>query len=353
MNHCLIDLTYANISCTRVGYLYKDLFQSRVGELVVCEFKHTSVLLFELVDSLALSPGDIAIDCTAGGGGHTKGLLDQVGKEGKIYAIDQDLVSINNLKSRFSEEIKLSQLSIHHHKFSSIDLLPQEPNSVSGIVADLGISSMQIDKSERGFSFMHDGPLDMRMSPESDDISARALIATYDQKDLEHIIKTYGEEPKAKFIAEAIVKYREKNEITQTLQLAEIVKNAVRYPTKSKKHPATRTFQALRIYINNEIEEVEMLLEKSFTLLKSGGRMGIISFHSLEDRIVKKFFREKSGKTNQQKIPKDIPLTHAQLQSMINATGQIVRPFPLRPKQQEVAQNPRSRSAKLRVLEKI
>lgn len=316
-------------------------------------FKHNTVLLEELVDGLNLKPGDKAIDCTAGGGGHTNLMLERVSSLGEVFACDRDLTAIEYLKARFAGELQDGFLTLLHTPFSSFSNHIPENSFFQGIAADLGVSSPQLDESERGFSFMHDGPLDMRMSRESSNISAAEVVATYGASDLEQIIRKLGEEPKAKFVADAIVKQREKSPIKTTRQLAEIVAEAIHYKNRSKKHPATKTFQALRIYVNKELEEIQKLLEISFLRLKKGGRLAVISFHSLEDRIVKDFFKQKSGKGKSQPIPRDLPLTAAQLNSIQNIEARIIKPFPIIPSEEEININPRARSAKLRVLEKL
>ncbi|MFK7823778.1 MAG: 16S rRNA (cytosine(1402)-N(4))-methyltransferase RsmH [Oligoflexales bacterium] len=316
-------------------------------------FEHKTVLLNELVDALILKAGDTAVDCTAGGGGHTSLLLERVRPTGKVFACDRDLRAIESLQEKFYKQIVNNQLGLVHSPFSDFTkYIPQEV-SIHGICADLGVSSPQLDESNRGFSFMRDGPLDMRMSPESQDPSAAEVIANYSSQDLEKIIRSLGEEPKARFVANAIVKQRENSPITTTIELANLVAKAIHYKKKSKKHPATKTFQALRIYVNKELEEIRILLEQAFACLSPGGRLAIISFHSLEDRIVKDFFKEKSGKKPGQSLPRDLPLTESELKSFQNIQARIIKPFPIIPKEEEISSNPRSRSAKLRVLEKL
>ncbi|NRA43559.1 MAG: 16S rRNA (cytosine(1402)-N(4))-methyltransferase RsmH [Oligoflexales bacterium] len=316
-------------------------------------FKHTTVLLHELVDALNLKAGNTAVDCTAGGGGHTSLMLEKVASSGQVFACDRDLRAIENLNKRFETQIKSKELSLLHTRFSDFDKLIPKDIPCHGIGADLGVSSPQLDESDRGFSFMHDGPLDMRMSPESMDPSAADIVASYSSEELEKIIRTLGEEPKARFVANAIVKQRELSPITSTHQLANIVAGAIHYKQKSKKHPATKTFQALRIYVNKELEEVRTLLDRAFNRLEKGGRLAIITFHSLEDRLVKDFFKEKAGKKPNQAIPRDIPLTADELHALQNIEAKIIKPFPMLPKTEEINSNPRVRSAKLRVLEKL
>ena len=316
-------------------------------------FNHKTVLLHELVDALMLKPGTIAIDCTAGGGGHTSLLLEHVDPLGKVFACDRDKQAIENMQERFKAEIADNRLTLLHTPFSEFSKHISKSITIQGICADLGVSSPQLDESQRGFSFMHDGPLDMRMSPESSEPSAADVVANYSAEELETIIRSLGEEPKAKFVANAIVKQRETKPITTTLELANLVAKAIHYKQKSKKHPATKTFQALRIYVNKELDEIKKLLEQAFMRLAPGGRLAIISFHSLEDRIVKDFFKEMAGKKQNQSIPRDLPLTTDQLATLQNIRARIIKPFPIIPKEEEIESNPRARSAKLRVLEKL
>jgi len=319
------------------------------------DFKHITVLADEFVDGLNLKSGAICVDCTAGGGGHTKLMANLVLPGGKVFAIDQDDLAIKTLENKFSENISDGQVVICKGRFSEIESLTKELGvfgKVNGIGADLGVSSPQLDLAERGFSFSHDGPLDMRMDQNSSERSAKDVVAEESMESLKLIFRKYGEEPKAHFIAQAICKYREDREITTTAQLAKIVDDAVHYSKKSKKHPATRTFQALRIYVNKELEELENLLKFGFEALAPGGRLGIISFHSLEDKLVKYAFRE-FAKDPQSMLPKGLPITSEELAKMGSSRGKIIRPFPVNATDEEIAANPRSRSAKLRIIEKL
>ena len=312
-------------------------------------FIHTTVLLEELINGLSLSEGYTAVDCTAGGGGHTARMLDQTGPSGTVWAIDRDPVAISNLQKKFADEAKRGQLILKHGACS--EMLASITGPVDAIAADLGVSSPQLDEADRGFSFMKDGPLDMRMNQKAGP-DASEIVATYSQQELTDIFRKWGEEPKAKFIAQAIVAYREHTPITRTLQLAEIVRGAVHYKTKSKKHPATKVFQALRICVNDELGEVEEILEKAMGLLKPGGRLGIITFHSLEDRIVKQFFKKASRTAGSRPELRGLPLTESQLEEIHKPDAKIIKPFPVNPTDEEIAANPRARSAKLRVMEK-
>ena len=314
-------------------------------------FNHTTVLLHETVDSLQLEPGSIAIDCTAGGGGHLALLLKATGPQGKVYAFDQDIDAIKHLETRFSQEIQDNRLQLIHERFSEIKnrLLSIDPSllgRVSGIIADLGVSSHQIDTAARGFSFMADGPLDMRMN-QSSNLSAATIVNNFEEQDIANILFDLGEERFARKIARNIVARREEAPIKTTAELIKIVEESVHYRTKSKKHVATKTFQALRIAVNSELEEVQQLLNDAWELLKSDGSLGIISFHSLEDRLVKRDFKMKAGKRTNDALAK-LPIQSKEIP--IEAT--IVKPFPITASSDEISANPRSRSAKLRVIKK-
>lgn len=316
-------------------------------------FEHISVLEKPLTDSTNLKPNDIAIDCTAGGGGHTKHLLNLVGAQGKVIAIDRDLNAYRHLTSKFSQELTDKRLSLHNCPFSQFKTIVENEGvygNINAIIADIGVSSPQIDTAERGFSFSKDGPLDMRMSQNAGGETAQDVIMNYDKDELADIFYKYGEEHKSRHYANLIVSAREQVNITSTKQLADIISKSSSYKNKSKKHPATKVFQALRIYVNNELSELESLLRVGFEALKPSGRMAIISFHSLEDRIIKHFFQDLNGKRKQQ-LPRGLPVIDEDMSKLKRAN--IIKPFPVIPSKEEIEQNPRARSAKLRVIEKI
>jgi 16S rRNA (cytosine1402-N4)-methyltransferase len=321
--------------------------------IVVENFHHITVLAEELVAALALRPGDIAIDCTAGGGGHTERMLAAVGPRGKVLAIDRDQDAIANLKKKFAAPLHAGSLLLHHGAFSQLDSIVRAhglQGKIRGIGADFGVSSHQLDRKERGFSLQQDGPLDMRMSPESGGITAEEVIADSSQEDLADIIYQYGEEPKSRYFAKILVTAREKERFVSTLQLANFLQKHSPYPGHSRKHPATKIFQALRIFVNDELGEIPRLLAQAFAALQSGGRLATITFHSLEDRLTKQFCQEKAGKA---KIPaqfRDLPLA---VLPGAEKHATIIRPFPGVPSDDEIARNSRARSAKLRVLEKL
>lgn len=315
---------------------------------------HLSVFQNELVDALALKPGDRAIDCTAGYGGHTAGLLEKVGPSGHVIAFDRDPAAISFLERRFPREISSGQLTLVHAPFSNLSSsLDKAWQPIQGICADLGVSSPQFDQAERGFSFQHDGPLDMRMDS-SAALTAADIVNHADKVELVRILRHFGEEPKAPFIADAIIKRRQASPISRTSELANIIEGAVFYQQRSRRHPATRSFQALRIAVNGELDELKGLCESAFHQLAIGGRMAIISFHSLEDRLVKQAMRTFSqAPLAHQRQLRDLPYIPQHLLDQHIVPGRIVRPFPIKPSEAEMAANPRSRSAKLRVIEKV
>ncbi len=316
--------------------------------------KHISVLKYELVESLNLSAGQTAVDCTAGWGGHTEVMLEKLGPHGKVIAFDQDPWAISKLNERFSAAIKDKRLIVINAAFSSIaeSLKDHSIDHISAIAADLGVSSPQLDSKTRGFSFMKEAPLHMRMDSDNAKDTAETIVNHLSEEELSDIFFTYGEEPKARFIARAIVAKRAEKPIKTTTELAEIIKGAIFYSKKSKKHPATKAFQGLRIYLNDELGELKKLIESGFSVLEKKGRMAIISFHSLEDRIIKQRFKALSGRGPKNEILKGLPLTEKEIASSDRSSGQIIKPFPLCPSEQEVSDNPRARSAKLRVIEK-
>lgn len=306
------------------------------------EFSHVSVLLNETVASLGVRADGVYVDCTAGGGGHSAEIAKQL-ESGRLFALDQDPEAIETLRARFDGN---SNVTVVHTNFENIKsvLFEHGIDEVDGITADLGVSSHQLDTAERGFSFHNDAPLDMRMSKQG--VSAADLVNNLEQKELERIIRRNGEEKFASQIARAIVRERQKKPIERTLELAEIIKSAMPAAARrSPGHPARRTFQALRIEVNGELVRLENTLDDMFDLLKVGGRLSIITFHSLEDRIVKKKFASYcTGCT----CPPDFPVCVCGNKPR----GKLVFRSVL-PSQEETENNPRSRSARLRSIEKI
>jgi len=306
-------------------------------------FKHTTVLLDDAVDGLNIQPEGIYIDGTFGRGGHSRLILSQLGEKGRLIAIDRDPQAI-----AAAEQIDDPRFSIIHGPFSQLGDYVESlglVGKIDGILLDLGVSSPQLDDAERGFSFMRDGPLDMRMDPSQGESAAQWLMRAAEE-DIAFVIKTYGEEKFGKRIARAIVERNRLAPMTRTKELAEVIAAAM--PVKDKhKHPATRSFQAIRIWINSELEEIERALASSIKALAPRGRLSIISFHSLEDRLVKRFMRTHSRGVQ---VPAGVPMTEAQIQALggreLRSLGKSV------PGSAEVAENPRARSSVLRIAER-
>ena len=306
-------------------------------------FKHTSVLLQECLDGLAIKPDGIYIDATFGRGGHSGEILSLLGEQGRLIAFDRDPQAIEAAK-RFADD---KRFTIVHSPFADMaDVIESMSltGEIDGVLMDLGVSSPQLDDAERGFSFLRDGPLDMRMDT-SRGQSAAEWLAEADEQDITQVIKEFGEEKFGKRIAHAIVNERKVNPITRTSELVRIIDQAM--PVKDKfKHPATRTFQGIRIYINAELEQLRVGLKAATAILKPKGRMAVISFHSLEDRLVKRFMKEQSkGKA----VPHGLPLTQQEIDAdkVLSLIGKAIKPG-----EDELAVNVRSRSAVLRVAEK-
>ncbi len=307
--------------------------------------EHLPVMFAEALQQLAIYKSGIYLDCTFGRGGHSKGILDQLGPEGRLLAFDRDLDAINSDYAQAMLEDK--RFTLKHTPFSELENIVASEGltgQVDGILMDLGVSSPQLDNPERGFSFLRDGPLDMRMDGNSG-VTAEQWLASVDEKDLVKVLFEYGEERFARRIAHAIIEKRVESPITTTRALAKLIEEAV--PIKDKyKHPATRSFQAIRIEINSELDELKSALQQSARILKPNGRLVVISFHSLEDRIVKRFIRAESGaKYNPGKLPiKEIDIT----KGILKKSGKALKAEP-----QEIAQNTRSRSAIMRVAERV
>lgn len=320
-------------------------------------FNHQSVLLEELVSSLNLKVGDTVVDCTAGMGGHSQRILDTIGAQGQLVCIDQDPFATSFLEKKFETNVREKQVFIVQDRFSHLKkILEQLPlqEQPAAILADIGISSPQLDNANRGFSFNQEGFLDMRMDPTNEDtLPAYALIKELEAQELTRIFRVYGEEEHAGLIASAIVKQRQKSDINKTTELAELVSRTIPWRLGKSSHPATKIFQALRIFINGELDELEHFLPSAFSLLKTKGRLAVISFHSLEDRIVKDFFQKKAkGDRLQINMLRQLPLTEAEIKQKIGVEAKIIKPFPMTAGEAETHLNRRSRSAKLRVLEK-
>ncbi|EGU61817.1 16S rRNA m(4)C1402 methyltranserfase [Vibrio nigripulchritudo ATCC 27043] len=312
-------------------------------------FQHISVLLNESIDGLAIKPDGIYIDGTFGRGGHSRTILSKLGENGRLYSIDRDPTAIAE-----ANKIDDPRFTIIHGPFSGIAEYAERyelVGKVDGVLLDLGVSSPQLDDAERGFSFMKDGPLDMRMDPTSG-IPVSEWLKEADLDDITWVIREFGEDKHARRIAKAIVAYRENEEnepMTRTGQLAKLIADAAPKSFKEKKHPATRSFQAFRIYINSELEEIDTALKGAAEILAPEGRLSVISFHSLEDRMVKRFMRKESKGPQ---VPHGIPMTEDQIKALGSARMKTIGKA-LKPSSQEVEMNSRSRSSVLRVAEKI
>lgn len=305
---------------------------------------HVTVLLEEAVDSLGVKPSGVYIDGTFGFGGHSRLILEKLDENGRLIAFDKDMSAVTT-----GQTIKNKNFHITHSRFSRIkqELEKLGVGQADGILLDLGVSSLQLEDTSRGFSFRLDGPLDMRMDT-SQGQTATEWIASVSEKHLGEVIKDYGEERFAKQIAREVVAARSKQPITTTLQLAEIVARVV-HPNKKNHNPATRTFQAIRIYLNQELEELSLTLPECMGLLKEGGRLVVISFHSLEDRVVKRFIREAACPD---KLPSRLPVRDEEVRRLIRPKLRLVGKA-IRPKERELVVNPRARSAVMRVAERV
>ena len=303
---------------------------------------HKTVLLHEAVDALLTDLSGVYVDGTFGRGGHSRLILSTLSDVGRLIGIDKDPAAIATAEALAYDD---ARFAIHHGSFTDLDALTGINNDqqVDGILLDLGVSSPQLDDPERGFSFMHDGPLDMRMNHQQGE-SAAQWLARAEEQEISRVIWEYGEDRFSRRMARAIVRERELEPILTTKRLAGII--AAACPTREKgKHPATRAFQAIRIHINRELEDLVLCLDRALEKLKPGGRLVIISFHSLEDRIVKRFIR-KHQKGDE--LPSWLPVTEAQLNRRMKSLGKAIKPS-----MQEVADNPRARSAVMRVAEKL
>ena len=304
---------------------------------MIDESFHIPVLTEEVIDLLLVKKSGTFLDVTSGFGGHSAAILEEL-NGGSLIATDQDPEAIRFLKSKFKTE---ERISIHQARFSELHKL-FSANDFDGILADIGVSSYQLDTAERGFSFMKDGPLDMRMNQNIGE-DASSWLNNAPEQEISNILWKYGEEKKAKRIAKAIVEARKNFKIRTTKELAEIILEETPRRFNDKKHPATKTFQAIRIFINNELEELDLLLDFASKHLKIGGRTCIISFHSLEDRMVKRFFRDHSRRD-----PKLSKLPNLADDSSFKLVTKAIKPS-----ENEMNINPRSRSATLRVIERI
>lgn len=310
------------------------------------EFKHISVLLEETIEGLNIKPDGIYVDGTLGGGGHSYQICRRLGDKGRLIGIDQDSEAIEAAGKRL-EEFK-DKVTIVHSNYQNIDSVLQELciSGVDGIVLDLGVSSYQLDNASRGFSYREDAPLDMRMD-QSMEMTAYDIVNGYSEQDLYRVIRDYGEDSFAKNIAKHIVKARNNEPIRTTFQLNEVIKAAI--PAKVRQgtgHPSKKTFQAIRIELNRELDVLENSIDTMIRLLNPGGRLAIITFHSLEDRIVKTIFR---NNMNPCTCPPGFPVCMCGKKP----TGRVVTRKPIVPGEEELEHNKRAKSSKLRIFEKI
>ncbi len=309
-------------------------------------FNHKSVLLDECIESLNIRDGLTYVDCTTGGGGHSLEIAKRLGSNASLICFDRDSTAINAAKKRLSEY--LPKITFINENFSELGnvLNDLKIDNLGGVLADLGCSSYQFDTPERGFSYNHDAPLDMRMDTTSS-LDAYKVVNSYSKEELRRIIFDYGEERFANSIADKIVRAREEKPIETTCELSEIIKSAIpKAARENGPHPAKRTFQAIRIEVNGELDAIAPTIEAAERYMVKGGRISIISFHSLEDRIVKQTYAKLSSGCE---CPKDFPICVCGKKPKIK----ILTKKPILPSENELNENPRSRSAKLRVAEKI
>ena len=312
------------------------------------EFQHTTVLLNQAIDELNLNPDGIYVDCTLGGGGHSQLILSQLSQKGHLYAFDQDVAAIEYNQSHLKDYLDRNQVTFIEDNFKNItkDLAEYGVQHVDGIVYDLGVSSPQLDDASRGFSYQHDAPLDMRMD-QSAELTAQIVVNQWSYESLVKIFFRYGEERYSKQVAREIERQREIAPIQTTGELVELIKKAI--PAAARRtggHPAKRVFQAIRIAVNNELGVLETSLEQALDLLKVGGRISVITFQSLEDRLVKNIFKEQA---NLPELPQGLPVIPKEFEPHFK----LATRKPILPSEDELAHNHRAHSARLRVIEKI
>lgn len=309
-------------------------------------FSHKSVLLFECIEALNIRNGYTYVDCTTGGGGHSLEIAKRMGKDSRLICFDQDTDAIKAAKERLIEFS--DRVTFVNENFSSLGSVLEDlkVDNLGGVLADLGCSSYQFDTPERGFSYMNDAPLDMRMNKDAP-LSAYNVVNEYSEFDLRKIINDYGEERFAGRIASSICRARSESKIETTFQLSEIIKSAIPAAARvNGPHPAKRTFQAIRIEVNAELDVISPMVASAADKMVSGGRIAVISFHSLEDRIIKHAFKELSSGCT---CPRDFPVCVCEKTPKIKEISKK----PILPSEEELLENPRSRSAKLRIAEKL
>ncbi len=304
---------------------------------------HQPVLLEEVMVALHIQPDGVYIDATFGRGGHSAALLERLGSDGRLLALDRDPQAIACGKERFAGEPRIEFEQTNFNRVADVLAQRRLESNIDGVMMDLGVSSPQLDDAARGFSFLRNGPLDMRMDTTQGE-SAAQWLNRVGLEELVRVLKEYGEERFARRIAHAVVEARVRQPITETAQLVRIIEQAM--PVKEKhKHPATRSFQAIRMHINQELASIEQGLEAMTQVLKAGGRLVVISFHSIEDRLVKRFMK---AKVTRPVLPKNLPVFDTDVAPPFRLVGK-----PQTASSQELASNPRARSARLRVLERV
>ena len=309
------------------------------------DFKHISVLLHEATDGLNIKKDGIYVDGTMGGGGHSQEILSHLSEEGLLLGIDRDTNALSASKERLKDFKNVRYIHDNFHNIKDI-LYREGIDAIDGMIVDLGVSSYQLDNKDRGFSYMEDAPLDMRMNVE-DELSAYTVVNTYSEEELSKIFFEYGEEKFSKKIARLIVEQRKEKPVETTLELVDIIKKAIPEKFRQKgSHPAKRVFQAIRIEVNGELDPLKDALDDMFSCLKSGGRLSVITFHSLEDRIVKTKFKELCTGCI---CPPDFPVCVCGQ----TPKGKLLNRKPILPSEKECTENKRSKSAKLRVIEKL
>lgn len=307
---------------------------------------HISVLFNEVLEGLAIKPDGCYVDGTFGRGGHSSAIVERLGENGRLFVFDKDAEAIKVAQKLFAQD---SRITIVHADFSEIKNVIEEHElleKVDAVFLDLGVSSPQLDQPQRGFSFMNDGPLDMRMD-QSSELSAELWLSQADEKEIADVLWQLGEEKFSRRIAKRVIETRQEMPINSTLQLAEIVRSCIPKSKKEKKHPATRSFQAIRMHVNGELTHLRNLLADTLEVLCIGGRLLVISFHSLEDRLVKRFIQQHA---TAKKLPKNLPLTSDEIDASISLKkiGKAIKATT-----EEINVNTRSRSAVLRIAERL
>lgn len=314
----------------------------------MAEFNHVTVLLNEAVENLNIKPDGVYVDCTLGGGGHTQKILSQLNEKGRLFSFDQDQTAIEYNQKKLDKELQSGKLTLVKDNFRNIKncLNNRGISKIDGVVYDLGVSSPQFDVAQRGFSYKLEAPLDMRMD-QSQSLTAKEIVNEWSFNDLVRIFSRYGEEKFSKSIARKIEQQRQQKSIDTTTELVEIIKSGI--PARARRtggHPAKRVFQALRIAVNDELGALEDSLEQALAMLNVEGRVSVITFQSLEDRLVKNMFKEKTSLPD---LPQGLPV----IPEGMDVDFRLVNRKPILPSEDEIEKNHRAHSAKLRVIERI